>query len=147
MKLSESVLLPVATWPVATEIFGQIFPGVDLNKIEMESAPSIARWRSPIQWSRLAVGNDDEVFVARRGMVTRHLTVVPHVRTQSVRVEQGPYQRLLGLATVCVDVPPGPVSIEALQRPAAQARQLAQAQAVRARVARASDRSTRWAAR
>ncbi len=144
-KVSESVLLPVAHRSVATEIFSHVMPEVDLSTIALEPAEKRARWRSPIQWSRLAVGHDDQVFVARRGWVTRHLSVVPHARTQSVHVEQGPYQRALGLASVCVDVAPGPVKVLGLQRPAAQARQIAQAQADRARTARAVDTSTHWA--
>lgn len=140
---SRSVLLPVAKWDEALAIFARIMPGVDLAAIDLHPAPSIARWRSPIQGTRLAVGWNSKVFVTRRGMITRYFSVVPHARTQSVRVTQGPYQRALGLASMWVDVPPGPVSIAALQQPAAHARDIAQAQAKRAQVARSTETPTR----
>lgn len=140
---SRSVLLPVAKWDEALAIFARIMPGVDLAAIDLQSAPRIARWRSPVQGSRLAVGWNGEVFVTRRGMITRYFSVVPHARTQSVRVTQGPYQRALGLASMWVDVPPGPVSIGALQQPAEHARNIAQAQAQRAQVARSTETPTR----
>lgn len=143
--LSQSTLLPVATWDVAREIFAQIVPGSNLDEITLTSVHRRARWRAPIQWSRLAWGYDSSVFVARRGRITRHLTVVPHARTQSVRVMQGPYSRWLDLASVYVDVPPGPVSVAALYCPAEAGRNIAQSQADRARLARSTDRSTHWA--
>lgn len=143
---SQNVLLPVAKWDVAMEIFNRIMAGVDLAAIQLDQAPRRARWRSPIQWSRLACGHNDLVFVARRGYITRYLAVVPHARTQSVRVTQGPWQRALDLASMWVDVPPGPVMVVAEHRPCEQARQIAEAQIVRARKARSEDKSTRWAA-
>ena len=71
--------------------------------------------------------------------------LLPHARTQSVRITQGPWQRLLSLTSVWFDSTPGPVTVVALQRSAADARELAQAQAGRAATARAGDRTIRWA--
>jgi len=48
--------------------------------------------------------------------------VVPLARVQSVRLEQGPLQRLLGLADLQVDSPPGPVRVQGHQRDALDAR-------------------------
>ena len=48
--------------------------------------PSRARWRSILQYRRLAVGASDEVFVARHGWLVPKWDVVPHARTQSVRL-------------------------------------------------------------
>lgn len=144
-KLSEGVLLPVAPWAEAKTIFALVMPGVDLDAIRLESAPQKARWRAPFQFKQLGVGHSEKVLVTRRGWLTRHLSVVPHARTQSVRVEQGPVSRRLGLASMYVDVPPGPVRIRAAFRSAPEARELADAQAYRARQARARDQSTHWA--
>ena len=62
--------------------------------------------------------------------------VVPHARTQSVRLTQGPWQRRCGLASVHIDSTPGPVRITALHRSVEDVRALVHAQADRARLAR-----------
>jgi putative membrane protein len=145
-SFSENVLLPVAPWPVALDIVSRVLPGVDLRAIPLDPAPARSGRRAWIQWSRLGVGHDDLVFVARRGRIVQRWDVIPHARTQSVRVTQGPWQRLLRLATMHVDSTPGAVTISALHRDIADARRLAEEQSVRAAAARARDRSTRWAA-
>ena len=65
---------------------------------------------------------------------------MPHAKTQSVRIEQGPLQRRLRLADVHVDTPRGPVNVVAQQVDEAVARELALSQLDRAREARAADR-------
>ncbi len=145
-SFSENVLLPVAPWPVALDIVSRVLPGVDLRAIPLDPAPQRSRRRAWIQWSRLAVGHDEQVFVARRGRVVQRWDVIPHARTQSVRVTQGLWERALGLASMHVDSTPGAVTISALHRDAGDARRLAEAQSERAAAARARDRSTRWAA-
>ena len=47
------------------------------------------------------------MFITRSGRITERWDVVPHARTQSVRVTQGPWQRSLGLASMHVDSTPG----------------------------------------
>ena len=54
-------------------------------------------------------GVGEHLVVSREGMLTRRTHVVPHARVQSLRLHQGPWQRLLGLADLLVDSPPGPV--------------------------------------
>ncbi len=141
----ETLLIPVATHELADEIVSRILPGLDLGSMDWHSAPDRSRRRSPIQWRNLAVAWDPQVLVARRGRITRRLMVIPHVRTQSVRMTQGPWERALDLASVHVDTTPGPVEVMALHLDAAQARQIVDDQAVRAEAGRAGDRTTRWA--
>ncbi len=136
----------MAPWPVALAIVARVLPGVDLGAIRTLPAPERSRRRAWIQWRQLAVGWDDQVFITRSGRIVARWDVVPHARTQSVRVTQGPWQRSLGLASVHVDSTPGAVKIIGLHRDAAEARRLAQEQADRATVARAGDRSLRWVA-
>lgn len=143
---SENVLLPVAPWPVALAIVARVLPGVDLGAVPTVPAPVRSRRRAWIQWRQLAVGWDEQVLVTRSGRVVERWDVVPHARTQSVRVTQGPWQRALGLASVHVDSTPGAVRIVGLHRDAAEARRIAQEQADRAALARAGDRSVRWVA-
>lgn len=142
----ESVLLPVAPMDVARGIVAHVLPGVDVTAVPLRPTPDRSSRRSPVQWSRLAVGWDADVFVARRGRITRQLAIVPHVRTQSVRVTQGPWERWLGLASVHVDTAPGPVKVVGLHRDAAEARAIADEQADRARAARAAAPPQRWLA-
>jgi putative membrane protein len=144
---TENVLLPVAPWPVALAIVGRVLPGVDIMSIPLIPAPERARKRAWIQWRQLAVGWTDEVFVSRGGRIVERWEVVPHARTQSVRVTQGPWQRSLGLASLHVDSTPGAVKITAHHRDAGEVRRIAQEQADRAAAARAADRTLRWAAR
>ena len=143
---TENVLLPVAPWPVALAVVARVLPGVDLQAIPTIAAPERSRRRAWIQWRQLAVGWDDQVFITRSGRIVERWDVVPHARTQSVRVTQGIWQRSLGLASMHVDSTPGAVKIIGLHRDVAEARRLAQEQADRAAHARAGDRSLRWVA-
>ena len=142
----ETLLLPVGTMDVAHAVVARVFPDVDVEALEWRSAPRRSRRRSFIQWSRLAVAWDDTVLAARSGRVTRRVSVIPHARTQSVRLTQGPWERSLQLASMHVDTTPGPVKVSALHLDASFADQVAHEQVTRALHARAADRSTRWAA-
>ena len=83
----------------------------------------------------LGVGLTPEIFVSRWGLLTREMHLVPYARLQSVRVVQGPVQRMLGLATVYADTAGGR-SGQAKDRDLAEAWALAEQLAVRARQAR-----------
>ncbi|HUV49153.1 MAG TPA: PH domain-containing protein, partial [Actinomycetes bacterium] len=131
-----SVVLPVAPLPVARAVLQRVLPGVDPFALPLTPAAPSARWRAPLQHRQLGAGATSSVFVARRGWLVPQWDVVPHARTQSVRVTQGPWQRWLGVASVHVDSTPGPVSIIALHQEAGAARAMADAQARRARLAR-----------
>ena len=139
-----STLLPVAAYHEAINVLRQVLPGADPASVALEPAPRRAAWLRPIGWFRLAYGADDRVIVAREGVFYRTLTVVPHAKTQSVRLRQGPIQRRLKLATVSVDTTPGPVDAVIRHRPELQARQILEAQARRARLARRVDVPEQW---
>lgn len=143
---AEHVLLPVAPRDVARGIVARILPGVALSELQLEPAPPEAHKRAWLQWRNLGVAQDEHVLAASRGFLTRRLAIIPHARTQSVEVSQGPWQRRLGLATMRVDTTPGPVVVRALHRQAGQARALAEAQLVRAARARALGPRERWMA-
>lgn len=137
-----SMVLPVAPLPVARAVLQRVLPGIDPFAVPLDPVPVQARWRAPLQHRRLGVGATPDVLVTRRGWLVPSWDVVPHARTQSVRVTQGPWQRRLGLASTHVDSTPGPVRITALHRSATDARSLADAQADRARAARTGERVT-----
>ena len=131
-----AVVLPVAPESVARAVLDQILPGVDPLAVRLDPVPDRARWRAPLQWRNLAVGVDPRVLVTRRGWLVPKWDVVPHERTQSVRWVQGPWQRVLGLASVHIDSTPGPVRVMALHRQVGDAVRLTTEQADRARAAR-----------
>ena len=140
----EHVLIPVAPHDVARQIISRIMPGVDPAAMDFPPAPGRARRRAWLQFKNLGVAHDGHVLATRRGFLTRRVAVIPHARTQSVGVTQGPWQRRLGLASVRVDSTPGPVSIVVLHRSAGEARQIAEAQLVRAAAGRATGPGDRW---
>ena len=142
-RKEETVLTPVSDRATAALIIARVLPGVDLDDLAWCSAPSRARWRSPVQWGSLAVAWTDLLFAARSGRITRRLMYVPHARTQSVRVTEGPWERPLRLASMHVDSTKGPVRITGLHLDAEFARQVAFEQADRARDARATDTGVR----
>lgn len=143
----EHMLLPVAPREAADAIIGRVLPGVVVPDLQFAPAPAAARRRAWLQFSTLGVAADARVLATRRGFLTRHVAVIPHARTQSVRVTQGPWQRWLGLASVHVDTTPGPVAVVGLHRAAAEARSIAEAQLLRAAAARAAGPPERWLSR
>ncbi|WP_419763136.1 PH domain-containing protein [Cutibacterium avidum] len=89
----------------------------------------------------MAWGFDDEVVVTRKGLFNRTLSIVPHARSQSVRLAQGPLQRRLGLADVYVHTSSGPVTVSCSHLDVTAARTFAIGQMDRTRAARARELS------
>ncbi len=139
-----SVLLPVAPRAVALAVVNRVLPGVDLDAVPLRPAPRRARLRRPIGAGVLGAGADSAVFVARRGWLTRQFDILPHGKTQSVRWTQGPWERLLGLATVRLDTTPGPVHVHAAHRDAGEAWAIVAQQSDRARLGRQEAPPYRW---
>jgi putative membrane protein len=140
----ETLLTPVASWEHANELIHRVLPGFPLDDLPWVPVPKKVRWRSPIQWRFLATAEIPSEFCVRRGRITRHLIIIPHVRCQSVRVTQGPWERALGLATMHMDTTKGPVTVAALHQPIAEAQRLARVQVEYAKRGRQRDHSTRW---
>ena len=135
-----SVLLPVATRAEVDLALDRVLPGVRLDAVEMRPSPRRARWVAWFDFWTLRHGWDARVLVTEHGWLTRVQDVLPHAKTQSVRIEQGPLQRRLRLADVHCDTPRGPVNVVAQQLDVAVARELAMSQLDRAREARVADR-------
>ncbi len=141
---AEMVLLPVAPAEVAWQIIARALPGMDIRGLQFAPAPGRAHRRAWLQFANLGLAVDDRVLAVRRGFLTQRIAVIPHLRTQSVSLRQGPWQRRLGLASVQVDSTPGPVSVVALHRDLREARALTEQQALRAARARAGGGAERW---
>jgi putative membrane protein len=141
-----STLSPVAPHDEIVSLLQLVMPETDPFDVPLDPAPRKAMWLRPIGWRRLAFGVNDRAVVVREGVLYRSLTVVPHAKTQSVRVTQGPLQRRLGLASAHVDTTPGPVNAVIAHRAGNQARDFVEAQAARARLARRADVPEQWMA-
>jgi putative membrane protein len=107
-------------------------------------APRRSRWVDPIGWRRSGVRVTDHALLIRRGVLSRSLDVVPHARTQSLGITQGPLQRRLDVASFALHSTQGPVSPVAAHLDAAAAATLLAEQALRAESARNSAGPERW---
>jgi putative membrane protein len=107
-------------------------------------APPQARWVDPIGWSREGYRVTSTALLLRRGVLHRQLDVVPHARTQSCGVRQGPLQRRLGVAAFALHSTPGPISPVVDHLASDVAAELLRAQTERARAARAAAGPERW---
>jgi putative membrane protein len=135
-----TMLLPVADRAYAASLVGWVLGGIDVDAVPLARPPARAALRAPL-WRRAQLaGSDQHVFVARHGLLSRTMDIVPHERTQSVRLTAGPLERALGLATLHLDSTRGPVKTRAANRDARQARAMLDRQVERARDAR-QDRS------
>lgn len=154
-----TVLLPVGTREEAVRVLSLVVPdpGVDDAAAVLGAgltgtgtaagwvdAPRSSRWLDPVAWRRNGFRVTRTALLCRRGRLTRQLDVVPHERTQSLSLEQGPLQRRLGVATVVAHATPGPVTprVDHLAAPAAAA--LLAEQSHRAATARRSAGPERW---
>ena len=100
----------------------------------------------PFQWRRRGVVATGRALFIRQGLLVRDLVVVPHEKTQSLAIRQGPLQRLLSLATIEVHSTRGSVAPVAQHLDLADAIALLEAQAKRAREARRTQTPEQWMA-
>jgi putative membrane protein len=108
------------------------------------NAPRRARWVDPLSWRRDAYAVTDRALLLRGGRLVRRLVVVPHERTQSLAVAQGPLQRRLDVATFTVHSTAGPVVPMVRHLASDDAAHLLAEQAQRAQAARAAAGPERW---
>ena len=131
-----STLLPIADPALAAAVLDELIPGARPEHTDPVRVPQRSRPFAPIGWRYRWVAADDVAFIARSGWLERTTDVVPHARTQSVELRQGPWQRRLGVATVEIHTPQGPVDADGPHLDASDARRVALAQLARARLAR-----------
>lgn len=141
---SNSVLVPVAPREVADAVVARVLPGVTVPT-SLSRPPRRAGWCVPFWWRGYGLAVTDTVFVARHGLLRRSIALVPHAKVQSVRLEQGPWQRRKGLADVRVDTGANK-TVTARLRDASEAAELLYGQADRSRTGRREARPDRWMA-
>lgn len=131
-----STLLPIADAGLARAVADGLIPSVDVATMSQIPASPRSWPFAPVGWRYRWVAADQVAFVARTGWVSVKTSIVPHARTQSVELKQGPLQRRLGVATMEVHTPDGPVNADGKHLDPALAREIAFAQLARARAAR-----------
>lgn len=131
-----ATLVPAATPEEVRRVLAELFADVDPSAVPKVRAPRRSWLLAPVGWRFRAAGSDGHAFVAEQGWVTHRTDVVPHAKTQSVTLSQGPLQRLRGVADIAVHTPDGPVAARGRSLDAADARALATTQLVLARRAR-----------
>lgn len=141
---SNSVLVPVAPREVAEAVVGRVLPGVAVPSLSsLALPPRRAGWCAPVRWRGYGVAVTGAVFAARRGLLRRELALVPHAKVQSVRVTQGPWERVWGLADVHVDTG-ADKTVTGRLRGAEEAGALLRGQAERSRTGRKGAGAERW---
>ena len=162
---SGNTLLPVGTRYEAIAILALVLPDLGVNAPEnpwnvvdagltgtaatdgYQVAPRRSRWVDPIGWRRCGVRVTDHALLIRRGVLNRSLDVVPHARTQSLGVTQGPLQRRLRIASFALHSTQGPVAPVAAHLDSHLAATLMAEQAIRAEGARNAAGPERWMSR
>lgn len=135
---ANSLLLPVATREQLRAALAGCLPGIDPEAVPMTTIPRRARWLRWWNFWTIKYGVDDHVAINTEGWLTRKQEIVPHGKTQSARISQGPLQRRLGLADVHIDTTKGPVDWQVSHLDATDARDFVLSQMVRAHRARSS---------
>jgi putative membrane protein len=159
---TETALLPVGTRDDAVTVLALVLPDLGVAPPEHPRAvveagltgrdgdggfagpPRAARWVDPLVWRRTGFRVTGEALLLRSGRLHRGLDVVPHARTQSVGLRQGPLDRRLGLVTFVLHSTPGSITPTVPHLPPDLAAALLQGQAVRARRARLRAGPERW---
>ncbi|TJY70112.1 hypothetical protein E4J89_08010 [Arthrobacter sp. CAU 1506] len=108
------------------------------------TSPRRVRWLSWLTWRRNGFAVTGTALLARGGRLWRSLAVVPHERTQSIALHQGPLARRLRVADLRLHTTTGPVTPVVYQIDADTARRLFDEQASRAAAARRRSLPERW---
>ncbi len=159
---TETLLLPVGTRQEAIGVLAFVLPDLGAEPDEQPyqlldaalvgsgpahgfvTSPRAARRFDWISWRRNGFRATRTALLIRRGVLNRTLVVVPHARTQSLGVTQGPLQRRWGLASFALHSTPGPITPVVEHLAEGVAAQLLSDQAARARQARAIAGPERW---
>lgn len=138
--VSDTTLLPIAKPELARLVCEELLANSDPDSVEPVRVSPRSWLFAPIGWRYRWVGANQDTFVSREGWIARRTSLVPHHKTQSVAVEQGPIQRWRRVASVEVHTPPGPVAAVGRHLEESTARRIADDQVERARQARARHR-------
>lgn len=138
-----SVVLPDPGTPDAREFFAAAVNGSGEGHGFIVSPPRV-RPLSPLAHRRQGYAVTDTALVARSGALHRIAAIVPHERTQGIRLHQGPLARRFGVADIRLATIAGPVIPVVYQMDLDEARALFLAQSDRAAIARKKSDKNHW---
>jgi putative membrane protein len=108
------------------------------------TTPRRARFLAPLGWRRNGFTATGTALLIRSGRWWRDLVVVPHQRTQSMALHQGPLARRFRVADLMLHTTTGPVTPRLIQAGVDEARALFDEQSARARLARKRQTTEQW---
>ncbi|NSX36926.1 PH domain-containing protein [Pseudarthrobacter oxydans] len=138
-----ALVLPDPGTPQPAVVFGAGLNGLDSDG-GFVTTPRRARWLAPLGWRRNGFAATNTALLLRSGRWWRQLVVVPHQRTQSIALHQGPLARRFRVADLVLHTTPGPVVPRLAQAAAEVALSLFDEQSARARLARKRQTTEQW---
>ena len=156
---TRTILLPVGTFSDVLAMLSLVLPdpGTDAPAAVFAAGlsgrdsdggfvttPRRARILAPLAWRRNGFAATGTALLIRSGRWWRHLVVVPHQRTQSMALHQGPLARRFRVADLVLHTTAGPVAPRLIQAGLDEARQLFNEQSARARLARKRQTTEQW---
>ncbi len=142
-ETTSNLLMPAGTWQQVLTVIEVIWPGTDLPSLVFQPSPPRSRWLRWFDAQHCSYGRNDSIVASTHGWLTRITELIPHARTQSVQLSQGPLQRRLRLASVEVHNCDGPVNLVLRHLNPADAREQALTQLEASRAARRRESSDR----
>jgi putative membrane protein len=140
-----ALVLPDPGTPSPAVVFSAGLHGMDSDG-GFVTTPATARLLAPLAWRRNGFAATDTALLIRSGRWWRELVMVPHQRTQSMALHQGPLARRFRVADLVLHTTVGPVSPRLRQAGVEQAQALFDAQCARARLARRRQTTEQWLA-
>ncbi|MHA7293220.1 PH domain-containing protein [Arthrobacter sp. HLT1-21] len=138
-----ALVLPDPGTEEPLEVFNAGMEGRD-SRAGFLSTPRRARWVGPLEWRRNGFAVTSTALLIRSGYFWRTLAVVPHERTQSLALQQGPVYRRFRVADLVLHTTPGPVSPRIQQVDEETAWRLFREQSIRAAEARRRSLPEQW---
>ncbi|TXJ03915.1 MAG: hypothetical protein E6Q27_09305 [Aeromicrobium sp.] len=136
--ISETTLIPIADRAFALQLIAELVPDSDSDNAEVSAVSGRSRIFAPIGWRFRALTRSADTVSSTTGWVTRRTSTIPQSKIQSVAVDQGPWQRRRGLATLTIHSPDGPVEVGLKHMNVDEAYGVALDEADRARLARSA---------
>lgn len=114
----ESEDLEIRLWPIgkldfAYALINQVLvePNPDQHELNATRGSVRGALFAPIAWRFAWLTRSSNTVRSIAGWATQTVQIAGQNKVQSVQVSQGPLQRVLGLASISVHVPDGPISI------------------------------------
>ena len=156
---TRTILLPVGKFADVLAMLSLVLPDPGTDQPEAVFAAGLGGFDSdggfvttprrawllaPLAWRRNGFAATDTALLIRSGRWWRELVVVPHQRTQSMALHQGPVARHFRVADLVLHTTAGPVAPRLTQAGLDEARQLFDEQSARARLARKRQTTEQW---